>query len=173
MEIDDALGKHNIREAAGLMRHYLEYVSAEICHRLRAPVAFRGDGMYQLGDLLPSAVGQFRSLLREGKAAEQSWGKTEAHDAIDVRERKFAEAAAKTLIEQWQTNPAFHYNAWANLQKEDFAPVVESYRALLALMFCPDCAGCYSVSPDRGPREGLRCTCGTTNINLKRKKGKG
>jgi AAA domain-containing protein len=171
-EIDVALGKHDVREAAGLMRHYLEYVSAEICHHLKAGVAFRGDGQYQLGDLLPNAIGQFRTLLKDGKVSAQSWSNSSEHAAIDAREKDFAAAAAASLAEQWQTNPAVHYNQWANFRKEDFAPVVVAYRRLLELMFCPKCGSCYAVRPDRGSREGLRCNCGVTNLNLKKKREK-
>ncbi|MCX7001984.1 MAG: chromosome segregation protein SMC, partial [bacterium] len=51
-EIDDHLKKNEVRAAAALLRNYLEYTATEICHRLRAPVQFRADGQYQLGELL-------------------------------------------------------------------------------------------------------------------------
>jgi hypothetical protein len=68
-------------------------------------------------------------------------------------------------------NPSIHYNEWANFKKEDFAPVVEAYKALMAEFFCAD-AACQSmlyVVPERGARETLRCACNGTSINFKRR----
>jgi hypothetical protein len=53
---DDDLGRNDVRAAAARLRHYLEFISTEICHRLRARVEFRGDAQFQLGDLLPAAT---------------------------------------------------------------------------------------------------------------------
>jgi len=56
-------------------------------HRLRARVEFRGDAQFQLGDLLPPAIASYRSLLKEGKSAAQSWAQSEVFDALDAREK--------------------------------------------------------------------------------------
>lgn len=72
-EIDDYLKENNVRAAAALLRHYLEYISTELCHRLRAPVEFRGDAQYQLGELLPAAVARMQKLYRSAKDAANSW----------------------------------------------------------------------------------------------------
>src|SRR5688572_29591260 len=72
-EIADHLSNNDVRAAAALLRHYLEFTAAELCHRLRAPVEFRGDAQYQLGDLLPSATRHMRRLFREAKKAANSW----------------------------------------------------------------------------------------------------
>jgi hypothetical protein len=170
-EIETKVTSGDVRAAAGLLRHYLEFVSAEICHRLRAPVEFRGDAQFQLGDLLPAAVGRFNALLREGKAATQSWGKAAEVKAIEEREAEFKARVAAADVEKWQINPAVHYNEWATLAPEDFAPVVASYRALIQSFSCtaPECGGLLYVQPERGLREGVRCPCGGTNINLKRR----
>src|SRR5260370_17205304 len=52
-EIDTEVARNDIRAAAGLLRPYLEIVCAGICHDLRAPVGFRGDGSIPLVGLLP------------------------------------------------------------------------------------------------------------------------
>ena len=73
-------------------------------------------------------------------------------------------------MEQWQINPAIHYNEWANFQPQDFAPVVKAYRQLLEAFYCASCNGLVYVMPDRGKEaEELRCYCGSTTINLRRK----
>jgi hypothetical protein len=109
-----------------LLRHYLEFISAEICHRLRAPVEFRGDAQYQLGDMLQPAIGKLNALLREGKARKR---------------------VAATNADKWQINPAVHYNEWATLTRQDFAPVVKAYQ-LVKSFSCPN------PRPARARREG-------------------
>jgi hypothetical protein len=170
-EIDAEVARNDVRSAAGLLRHYLEFISAEICHRLRAPVEFRGDAQFQLGDLLPPAIGKLNALLREGKAAAQSWGKTEEMKAIEAREVEFKGRAAATNVEQWQVNSAVHYNEWANFTPADFAPVMTAYRELMRSFSCsnPKCLSLLYVQPERGTRQEVRCACSGTNINLRKK----
>ena len=170
-EIDADVARDNVRSAAGLLRHYLEYASAEICHRLRAPVEFRGDAQFQLGDLLPAAIGKFGALLREGKASAQSWGKQDEMEAIEARESEFKSRVAATKVDQWQINSAVHYNAWASFTPGDFAPVVKAYRELMQSFACANvkCLGLLYVQPERGDREEIRCACNGTNINLRKK----
>lgn len=74
------------------------------------------------------AVGKFGALLREGKAAAHSWGKTDEMNAIEAQESEFKKRVAATKVEQWQVNSAVHYNAWADLTKDDFTPVMTAYR---------------------------------------------
>jgi hypothetical protein len=170
-EIEKEVERDDVRAAAGLLRHYLEFVSAEICHYLRAPVEFRGDAQFQLGDLLPAAIGKLGALLREGKAVAQSWGKTGEMTAIEALEAEFKMRVAATNVDKWQVNSAVHYNAWADLNKDDFKPVVKAYRDLMDSFACsnPKCLGLLYVQPERGTREGVRCACGDTNINLRKK----
>jgi hypothetical protein len=70
------------------------------------------------------------ATFEEGKAVAQSWGNADELAALDAREKEFADAAAKSLTKQWQTNPAVHFNEWANFGKKDFAPVVAAFRKL-------------------------------------------
>lgn len=65
-----------------------------------------------------------------------------------------------------KANIGVHYNAWADLGKGDFAPVVTAFRALVASFECPTCEQMYSVTPERGPKRGVRCHCGALNLNL-------
>ena len=170
-EIDAEVAGGNVRAAAGVLRHYLEFAFGEICHRLRAPVEYRGDAQHDLGDLLPAALGRLGALLREGKSAAQSWKRTAEVTAIEARETEFKSRVSATNAEQWQINPAVHYNEWGNFTPEDFRPVVTSFRALMQSFSCiePLCLGQFYVQPEKGTRQELRCPCGATNINLRKK----
>jgi predicted RNA-binding Zn-ribbon protein involved in translation (DUF1610 family) len=168
-EIDEHLQKNDVRAAAALLRNYLEYAATELCHRLRAPVEFRSDGQYQLGELLPAAVARLRKLYKSGKEIANEWNQKETVATLAARETDFGKLAQTSQVEQWQVNAAIHFNTWDNLTKEDFTPVVTAYRELLAGFTCPDCHEILRVSPDRGASESLRCECGKTNINLRKK----
>ena len=77
---------------------------------------------------------------------------------------KFAEVVAESRVEQWQINPAIHYNEWANFVREDFRPVVSSQKSLIDSLRCEKCGGFLYVLPERGTAECLRAC-------LKTKKG--
>jgi hypothetical protein len=168
-EIDDSLKRNYVRSAAALLRHYLEYVSAELCHRLRAPVEFRGDAQYQLGELLPAAVKHMRRMLTQAKSAANSWGQKDRVDEIGALEAKFHALTESSQAEQWQTNVAIHFNEWENLGPDDFAPVAKSQRALLDGFTCPHCSEFLRITPERETHDAVRCDCGRTILNLKPK----
>ena len=170
-EIDGYLAKNDVRAAAGLLRHYLEHFAKEACDRLRASVEFRGDAQFMLGDLLPNATSALGELFKKGKIAAQSWGQKDKVDAIAAREALFVDAKIKTGHEQWQVNTAVHFNAWADLQKQDFSPVVVAFKSFTGCFACATCTEMFYVVPDRGGKEGLRCGCGDLNLNLLTKTG--
>lgn len=168
-EIDEYQKTGDIRNAAGALRHYLEYESRELCDRLRASVAFREDSQYELGDLLPRAISRMKKLYREAKDAANSWNQAGALQLITDRESGFATTVAASQVEQWQVNVAIHFNGWDNLVSEDFAPVAKAFRELVEGFRCPDCKEFLYVSPVREEADMLRCDCGKTNFNLKKK----
>lgn len=165
-EIDSYLKSGDVRGASALLRNYLEYITAEICHRLRAPVEFRADAQFQLGDLLPKAIGQFNDILKRAKKAAQSWKRSEALQAIGAIEEQFKAAVQGVSGEQWQVNLAIHYNEWATLKGHEFKPVVDGFRQLVEVFRCKTCGEFLYVSPERGDYEAFRCDCGENNCNL-------
>lgn len=173
-EIGEELSRNEVRAASALLRYYLEYISAELCDTLRVPVEYRGDHRFELGDLLPPAVSRFSNLLKEAKIAAQSWGHQGVVDSVEALESRFKTVSAKSNVENWQINPAVHYNEWANLQAADFSPVVAAYRELIITFHCSDaaCGGTLYVLPKRGTRQELRCMCGSVNFNFNRKPAK-
>ncbi len=106
-----------------------------------------------------------------GKESATSWQQTKEVEAITAREVEFAATTEASNVEQWQINPAIHYNEWVNLQSADFRPVVTAHRRLTESFLCSvsGCDRALYVVPERGHPETLKCTCGATNINLRRK----
>jgi hypothetical protein len=168
-EIAEYLKNNDVRSAAALLRHFLEYFSREVCDQIHARVEFRGDGRYELGSLLPAAIGRMRELLKKGKATANSWNDKPRVSEIEVAETKFAAAVAGTDVEKWQVNPAVHYNEWANFVKADFEPVAAVYKVLIAEFRCAICSEILYVSLDGYELDALRCGCGKTLVNLKNK----
>jgi len=90
-------------------------------------------------------------------------------EKIEEIEAAFGKAKVQTNHEQWQVNTAVHFNAWADLKKEDFLPVMAAFKAFAGSFGCATCSEMYFVTPDRGRKEALRCGCGGLNLNLLQK----
>ncbi|NQX42321.1 AAA domain-containing protein [Pedobacter steynii] len=170
-EITQHLKKNDVRAAAALLRHYLEYLCADICDKLKARVEFKGDANYTLGDLLSPATSQLTKLLDEGIKAANSWGKSEVEAKLQIQQTALKNKIATSNLEQWQSNSAIHYNEWANLEEKDFAPVAEAFKNLTEAFTCleENCNSLFYLTYDKGQKDTLRCSCGTVNINLKKK----
>ena len=170
-EIEKHLDENDVRAAASLLRHYLEFIGAEYCHRLRASVEHRGDAQFQLDDVLPPAMARFGKLLERGITVAKGWNQPEVVAALEKRRNEFRQRVDASNIERWQINPAVHFNEWMNLQADEFRPVVAAYQRLVRSFVCsvPECSGTYYVVPGRGELEMLRCSCGASNINLAKK----
>lgn len=172
-EIDNALKANDVHTAAGCLRYYLEHIFREICDSLRVKVEFSGDGRYELGDTLVPSVRHFRDLILNGSKVAETWGYKDVAKALNDRERNVGDSFSATNVEQWQVNSAVHYNEWANLAPNDFIPVVTAFRDLVSKFICkkPKCAGIfYLITTPSKTSDAVRCTCGNTNINLKKPK---
>jgi recombinational DNA repair ATPase RecF len=168
-EIQGALDNDDVAKAAWLLRRYLEYTATILADNLRSRVEFRGDGNYDLGDLLPHVLKEWRKRLEDGEKSAAYWKRDDEKEAIAAKRAKTKELIAKTNAEQWAINPSVHFNEWANLQRQEFQEVVGAFKELLENLRCEN-KGCKSylyVLPRRGEAEEMRCNCGTTNINVK------
>ncbi len=170
MELDG----DRVSVAAELLRNYLEYVAGEICQRLRARVEFRLDARMELGELLPPACERLSELYSKGKDAANSWKDAGARAALDARHDALTKARKATAIDQWQINAAVHYNSWASLHKNDFAPLVASFRTLVESFRCPnsDCQGFLQILREGVMDKSVTCACGKSGFNLQPKASK-
>ena len=168
-EIDKHLDENQVAEAAFLLRHYLEYTATVLADNLRAPVEFRGDGQYDLGDLLPRALKQWRNWLEQAEKSAQRWGLEDRQEEASAKRTEARSLIVQTKTEEWAINPSVHFNQWANLSPAEFREVVEAFGDLLLHLRCenPKCGSYLYVSPRKGEAEELRCNCGATSFNLK------
>jgi recombinational DNA repair ATPase RecF len=165
-EIEGALSKGKVEAAAAALRHHLEYVSRHMADQLGASPQFRGDGSYELGDLLPSVLKRMKDLLGKAADAAQSWGNDAAKQDAAARKALLSASAGATNVEQWAVNKAVHYNGWTNFGKKDFEPVAAAFKELLGMFSCTACDSWLFVSP-RGNPDSMRCPCGGVTLNLK------
>lgn len=167
-EIAAALAKGKVEVAAAALRHHLEYVSRHLADQLGARPVFKNDGIYELGELLPSVLARMRELCGKAADAAQSWGNVPAKDAALAKKTALSTSNGAMSVEQWAVNRAVHYNEWANFARKDFEPVTTAFRELLECFRCADCQSWLYVSP-RGFPEAVRCPCNGTTLNLKMK----
>jgi len=166
IEVD--LARNDVPAAAARLRRHLEYTSKEMADLLAAPIPFRGDAGYDLGELFNAVVGRQRELLGMAAAAANSWNNDGDKAKVEELKEQRKAALARYGDEQWVVNKALHYNEWADFSKADFTGVVEAVKALLEQFQCSTCESPLYPSPARTP-EALRCNCGSINLNLKRK----
>jgi energy-coupling factor transporter ATP-binding protein EcfA2 len=169
-KIDADLVKNEVPTAAGRLRRHLEFVSAELADELGAKVSFRGDGGYDMGELLTAVIGRQGELLKSALRAAKSWDDKEQIGKVEALQKARSEILTASNGEQWVINKAIHYNEWADLSKNDFKPVVTVFKQLLELFRCdkPKCDSWLSLTPRNDPID-LRCACGNLRLNLKEK----
>jgi recombinational DNA repair ATPase RecF len=167
-EIAAALSRGRVETAAHGLRHHLEYASRHLADQLAARPAFRSDGNYELGELLPSVLVRMKELCGKAADAAQSWGNTAAKEEALSRKTALSESNGARSVEQWAVNKAVHYNEWANFGKKDFEPVIAAFKSLLECFRCDDCGSWLYASPKPIP-ESLRCACNKVTLNLKSK----
>lgn len=168
-EVDALVAANEIRAAAGQLRHYLEYAAAEWSARLGGCVEYRSDSRYDLGDLLPAAISAMNAIYKKAKVTAQSWGDSDRFEEINACHATFTAAVTQSQSEQWEINPAVHYNDWANLQRQDFEPVVATFKQLELEFACPFCGDLIYIVKTGKTKESARCGCAKVNLNLKPK----
>jgi len=168
-EIQSELDKSDVAKAALLLRRYLEYTALILADSLRVHVEYRGDGNYDLGDLMPHVLKEWRKKLEDGEKAAIYWKRVDEKAAVAAKRAKAKELIAKTNAEQWAINPSIHFNEWSNLQRQEFQEVVVAFKELLENLRCENesCKSYLYVLPRKGKAEEMRCNCGNININLR------
>lgn len=170
-DINASLQKGKVETAAHTLRHHLEFVSRHLAGQLGARPTFKADGNYDLGDLLPSTISRLKNLYGKAADSAQSWNNDALKALATERKKQLAESSGNKNVEEWAINKAVHYNEWANFGKNDFTPVVQTFKGLLDCMQCQDCGSWLYLVPKSGPLETLRCQCNNVNFNLKSKHG--
>lgn len=164
--IDGDLIKNDVSSASARLRQNAEQFFAMVCDALQAPVVFKFNASYDLGNLLDGAYGQYGKLLAKAKNSAQTWGKQDEFEKLQELDSIVKEIYRRTNAEKWPINPSIHYNNWANLSKPDFQPVVEAFRDLYGVFICSKCSKLLHLVTANGKQESVRCDCNQVNWNL-------
>ena len=70
--IENDLDRNDIPSAAAKLRRGSEEYFSQVCASLQAPVRFKFNGQYELGDLLSGAMSEYKSQLKHAKTAAKS-----------------------------------------------------------------------------------------------------
>lgn len=164
--IDEDLQRNDVPAAAARLRRGSEEFFGMACGLLLAPVPYKLDGRWDLGDFLPAAMGRFRTLLRQAKKAAQSWGDNVRFGMLQEFDSTVGPIYTRSNAEQWAVNPNVHYTNWANFSANDFHPVVAAFQDLCALFLCGACGGMLRVAMAGTAPASVRCNCGAVDWNL-------
>ena len=170
--IENDLDRNDIPSAAAKLRRGSEEYFSQVCASLQAPVRFKFNGQYELGDLLSGAMSEYKSQLKHAKTAANSWGNSEEVYRLTEIEDFSKIVFEKINSERWVVNPAVHFNEGADFTLEDFKPVVETFQDLFSIFQCNKC-GTFIHLVINGPRaEAVKCNCGNITWNLMDKNNK-
>lgn len=164
--LEDDLERGDVPAAAARLRRGSEAFFATVCESLQAPVVFKQNGRYELGDLVPPALREYGELLRAAKRSGNSWNRRDAVERLVEIETVAKSVFSRSNAERWAVNASVHYNDWADLADPDFRPVVDAFHDLYRVFLCSTCDGVlYRVKS--GPETvGVRCNCGAVSWNL-------
>lgn len=164
--IEEDLQKNDVPSAAFRLRRGSEQFFGMVCAALQAEVLFRWGGQWELGDVLPAAMRQYRSLLKQAKNAAQSWGYEDRLEMLQELDSTVGQIYTRSNAEQWTVNANVHYNNWANFSENDFRPVVEAFQDLYSLFVCSSCGGMLYLAATGKEPVAVRCSCGKVDWNL-------
>ncbi len=164
--IEEDLQRNDVPPAAHRLRRGLEEFFGMVCQDLHSPITCKLNARWDLGDFLPSAMGQFRKLLRQAKNAAQSWGDQDRLEALKEFDSTVGPICTRTNAEQWAVNRNVHYDSWSDFSPNDFRPVVAAFQDLCGLFVCPSCGGMLRLALAGVAPASVRCKCGAVDWNL-------
>lgn len=167
-KIKEDLDKDDVPSAAHKLRRNAECFFEDICDLLNAKVPYKGTHQWELGDFASAAVSAYREYI---KRAKDNFNKLKQQDKVNELaelEKKANEFIEKSKVEQWAINESVHYNAWTELGKKDFEPVVSAFKELFALFSCSTCGQTISITYSKGetPKAVVSCGCGKICWNV-------
>lgn len=167
-KIKEDLDKDDVPSAAHKLRRNAECFFEDICDLLNARVPYKGTHQWELGDFASSAIAAYKDYIKGAKVNFNKLGQQDKVKEVTELEAKVNEVIEKSKIEQWAINESVHYNAWIELGKKDFEPVVAAFKDLFALFSCPSCGQTMQITYSKGeiPKTVVSCSCGKICWNI-------
>ena len=167
--IEEDLKRNDVPSAAAKLRRGSEEYFSLVCSALQAPVKFKFNDQYELGELLSGALSAYKRQLKQSKTAARSWENFEELERLTEIEDNSKEVFSRINMERWAVNPAVHYNQWADFTIQDFKPVVDSFQDLFSIFQCDTCGTLMHLVMNEATPEAVKCNCGSLYWNLKGK----
>jgi DNA repair exonuclease SbcCD ATPase subunit len=168
--IEAELADGNVSITAHQTRRMAEWFLREACDRLDAKVPFKANSRWTLGDFQQGVISRYKSLVKEAKAAEQSWGRD--IDQFEDLDDEMTDIADRIGTYGAALNPNIHWNEsdrdFANCTPAELEPAVKVYQDLFDALWCEDCNSCMSVVQEGNSDVSVRCNCAAINWNLKK-----
>jgi len=166
--IEEDLEKDDVPSAAHKLRRNAECFFEDICDLLNAKVPYKGTHQWELGDFALAAVSAYKDCMKRAKANFNKLDQQDKVNELAELEKKSSEIIERSKVEQWAINASVHYNSWTELSKQDFNPVVMTFKNLFALFFCPSCGQTFSITYSKGesPKTVVSCGCGEICWNV-------
>ncbi len=168
-KIKEDIDNRDINEAGAKLRYGAEQYFESICENLEAPIPYRSDGNYTLGEYAPAAVGAYKKFLALAKKSAQSWGDNTKVEKLEEMQTIAGQIIQRSQIEQWGINENVHFSKWGTFTLQDFQPVVEAWRDLFDLFSCPTCQTQLYLVKKGHSHSSMRCKCDATSFNLEEK----
>lgn len=165
-QIEEDLEHNNIPSAAHKLRRGMEKFLHDVCDRIKAKVVHKTNYQWTFGELIQPAMKRYSKLLNKAKKAANSWAKLETMEELRKIEDHKKLIYKEAHLEQWAINPNVHFNRWASFSKEDFNPVVKTFKDFTELFKCQNCEGTIKVIPSGHKDEMVICPCKDINWNL-------
>ena len=168
-QIEADLESDNVPGAAHKLRRNLEAELSDIASGLQGQVVFRPDNNYDLNAFFSAVKSRHGVLLKKAAASANSWNNDSAKAQVEALKTQRSEAMLTQDAENWVINAMVHNNDWATIRKAEFEPVVAACKQFLELFTCTnaECGAWIEVEGMPGKETGLRCPCGTYNLNLR------
>ena len=165
--IEEDLRKDDVAAAAARLRRGAEHFFGEVCNGLQAPVVYKLDARWELGDLLPAAMGQYNKLLKKAKDSANSWNDENRMATLTEIEGIASQIYSRTQAEQWAVNANVHYSNWGSSTPADFRPVCEAFQDLFQLFICGKCGSLIQLACVANAPVAVCCSCGKIDWNLR------
>jgi energy-coupling factor transporter ATP-binding protein EcfA2 len=164
-KIKELLEKDDVPGAASKLRREAESFFENVCDCLYAPIPYKGNLQWELGEYATAAVATLKSLTERAKKNCEKGGDTAKKETIEIFYENAKGVIARSQIEQWAINAEVHYNKWSEMKRKDFEPVAESFKELFKLFTCPKCGGLLILEKGIGKIKSKKVGCGCGEIN--------
>lgn len=163
-KIKECLETDDVPSAAHKLRREAEFFFENVSDFLYAKIPYKGNHQWELGEYASAAVS---ALKTAAERAVKNFKKAKQDDKAKELEGFYETAKsviAKSNIEQWAVNAEVHYNKWANLTKNDFSPVVESFKEVFKIFECSKCHGLLNMEHGVRASNTKSVVCNCRNI---------